>query len=408
MDNLIVDKLNHRKRVGLSAVYRAIRMELMLLGLVSILLSIVSPSLTTACLPCTSTKDAFCSNEALAYYKKGKAPSDNCPLGQISFASEAVFHYIHFLIFLIAVMHILFGIVSMAVSFARLKYRWRSYEAAATLPVRAHYFSALPTLTRSTILTDGEMTDIMRADAANVQARTAKSRSARILTALFVPSLQQATYISLRRLVVEGLNITVPFDFLDYMSSFMEEEYAHSFHIGLPEITIAVVATLTPEWFDWVLLGLSFLFLALCVVKVVHITIILADASSFGTDGGSGHGQDDDGDGDGDDGGNFPTLLKVPTTTMKPPPNPSPSSPSPSPSVSDREPAVGSRSGRRPYSSLQEADPPTNIIPAGGRSTSRDISRRSSGVSWRWRGPNTHAHPVISPTPPRHTHTPLP
>lgn len=78
-----------------------------------------------------------------------------------------------------------------------------------------------------------------------------------------------------RETVVEGLGITVDFDFRDYVTAAIEEEYAELFHVGWFEWVIAIVWIEMP-YSVYVFSCLGILTSLVCAIKLNQIVSIMS------------------------------------------------------------------------------------------------------------------------------------
>ncbi|GAQ83221.1 seven transmembrane MLO family protein [Klebsormidium nitens] len=132
----------------------SIKEELMLLGFISLFLTVFQASFAGICVPITSTRRTFllCNPEELpeteallgntteaGHRRRLLAESaSTCPEGRIPFIGVEAMHQIHTFIFVLAGVHILYSCVVMSLAYIKVE-RWAKWEEEAVREARAYY-----------------------------------------------------------------------------------------------------------------------------------------------------------------------------------------------------------------------------------------------------------------------------
>ncbi|XP_068667066.1 MLO-like protein 12 [Aristolochia californica] len=124
--HLIAKFLQRRKRKYLNQAFQNIRAELMLLGFLSLLLTVARQPISKICIP-KSMSDSFrpCENTTLpaSFLEESTCQRQ----GKISLISSTGINELQFLIFILAVFHVLSCILTMGLGIAKMN-RWESWE----------------------------------------------------------------------------------------------------------------------------------------------------------------------------------------------------------------------------------------------------------------------------------------
>jgi len=95
------------------------------------------------------------------------------------------------------------------------------------------------------------------------------------LKGFLVDRITPTTYLALRSLVVQGLGITVPFDFRDFVTAAIEEEYAVFFKMGRAE-WLVTLAWLAVPYSSYAFTSAGVVISVACAVKLNSVTSTLA------------------------------------------------------------------------------------------------------------------------------------
>ncbi|KAL5708014.1 hypothetical protein ACHQM5_018854 [Ranunculus cassubicifolius] len=126
--------LKKRQKLALYEALDKVKAELMLLGFISLLLTVCQEAISDICIP-QSVSDSWhpCSKkeEAKLDAAKKKKPSygypDKCPEGKVALVSIKGIHQLHIFIFVLAVTHILYAILTMSLARAKMR-AWKAWE----------------------------------------------------------------------------------------------------------------------------------------------------------------------------------------------------------------------------------------------------------------------------------------
>ncbi len=182
-----------RCKAGLLHVLRALKEELLTLGVISLLLVVVDTYLVQICVKCAGDKCSWECDQP----PEGVPPADDCerlvtecPPGEEPLWSLTALHQAHILLFCIALVHILYTAVSLILCLARVA-RWRALEVAALArrwPRLAGRFLPRP-------------------------AERAAGHALKCFVLVWTQSVNEELYVGLRRLFVERFDLDFDFDF---------------------------------------------------------------------------------------------------------------------------------------------------------------------------------------------------
>lgn len=167
--NLLVNFLKRHRKNALTEAVEKLKSELMLMGFVSLLLAVTQDSISKICIPAKIGDIMLpCRKKGATEEKKTEdvehfvivnkivtnfsaaanglydeilrqtvhrrlaeeddaAASDSCGDGKVAFMTKNALHQLHILIFVLAVMHILYSVLTMALGRAKMR-RWESWE----------------------------------------------------------------------------------------------------------------------------------------------------------------------------------------------------------------------------------------------------------------------------------------
>ena len=198
--------LHKNKRSALLHVFEHLQLELMLLGMLSLLLQVSQEGLLKICIE----------------YKYA-AGDDYCPAGEKSLWSATVLHQTHIFIFLLACTHVVYVAISTSMCSWKLR-QWRKWETAGDIKVIALNPKINP---RNTT---GVASLVWRA-----------------FWSQFRFSVNKEMYLSLRRLFLERTGATHDFNFYDYLRESMEEDMSSLIGMTVLMWCMATVFVTIPE-----------------------------------------------------------------------------------------------------------------------------------------------------------------
>ncbi|KAL4419039.1 hypothetical protein ABPG77_011021 [Micractinium sp. CCAP 211/92] len=220
--------LRRNGKRALRHVVRRLQGELLVLGLLSLLLVAFEPYLLQICINCSGSACAWdCpappyGADASAGAGSGSGrrrrrllasgagadlgclqAAETCAPGSEPFWSQLAIVQAHLFLFVIAVVHILYACISMLLCLWKLR-RWRRYEEAAReQPLRPLRSRFLPRPG------DGALAHLLRCTAS-----------------MLADSVDADVYAALRRLFIERLDVHPSFNFHEFLTESMEEEFA--------------------------------------------------------------------------------------------------------------------------------------------------------------------------------------
>ncbi len=205
--NLAISRSLHKnKRSALLHVFEHLQLELMLLGMLSLLLQVAQEGLLKICVKYASA-----------------AGDDYCPAGEKSLWSATVLHQTHIFIFLLACTHVVYVAISTSVCSWKLR-QWRKWETAGDVKV----------LPLNPKINPRNSTGV-----ANLVWRAFWSQ--------FRFSVNKEMYLSLRRLFLERTGATHDFNFYDYLRESMEEDMSSLIGMTVMMWSMATVFVTIPE-----------------------------------------------------------------------------------------------------------------------------------------------------------------
>ncbi|PQQ21068.1 MLO-like protein 3 [Prunus yedoensis var. nudiflora] len=155
--HLLANWLRRHRKAALTDAVEKLKSELMLLGFASLLLAVTQDSISKFCipaklvdtmLPCrkrvapeSTQKEEHDEHFVARNFSTGagglygeihrllaeEAVSDSCSDGKVPFMKKHSLHQLHILIFVLAVMHIVYSVLTMALGWAKMR-RWESWE----------------------------------------------------------------------------------------------------------------------------------------------------------------------------------------------------------------------------------------------------------------------------------------
>ncbi|GFR49743.1 hypothetical protein Agub_g11900, partial [Astrephomene gubernaculifera] len=305
----LIDHVEKRlkKRKGLLTAFRALKNELLYLGCLSLLLTVTQQYLAMICIPHTA-------NSSYYKYKLTYELTDSCGEGREPLWPVSVQHETHYFIFAVAVTHILYCALTIALTLKKVG-TWRQWEDAALAEARAGAgdvkvmqesvsrslinamcASALASVTgaaaggdthphphtHTSTNPDGAPTSSTPSSSARRRRRAQLAAAdlkalAASLAAQFRVSVSQPMYHNVRLMFIEKMGLTYDFDFHSLVTNGMENQLAHAVHASWPLWLIATVflvlplPSFVPFWAYLLVMGL------LLVVggKLVSVTALL-------------------------------------------------------------------------------------------------------------------------------------
>ncbi|KZV30599.1 MLO-like protein 13 [Dorcoceras hygrometricum] len=136
--------LRRKKQDALFEALQKLKEELMLLGFISLLLTVFQGLISTLCVPRNLAEVMLPCKLETRHSNKGRrlfaeeALTQNCPKGQVPFLSLEALHQLHIFIFILAVVYVLFCASTMALGGIKIR-EWRHWELSTRNEASRHH-----------------------------------------------------------------------------------------------------------------------------------------------------------------------------------------------------------------------------------------------------------------------------
>ncbi|KAF3442861.1 hypothetical protein FNV43_RR16779 [Rhamnella rubrinervis] len=125
--HLLCNWLKRHKKIALLDAVEKLKSELMLLGFISLLLAVTQDYIAKICIP-ANIADNMLPCRKKAQEDEEAAVAESCSAdGKVSLITKEGIHQLHIFIFVLAVMQIVYAILTMGLSRAKMK-RWKAWE----------------------------------------------------------------------------------------------------------------------------------------------------------------------------------------------------------------------------------------------------------------------------------------
>ncbi|XP_068318753.1 MLO-like protein 3 [Pyrus communis] len=305
--HLLVNFLKRRRKTALTDAVEKLKSELMLMGFVSLLLAVTQDSISKICipaklgnimLPCrrkettekeddvekfvivnkimTSTGSNSLHDEILRQIsvhrrlaEEGDATAaDSCSEGKVQFMTPNALRQLHILIFVLAVMHIVYSVLTMALGRAKMR-RWEAWEQETrTVEYQVENDPNRFRFTRQTTFGRRHM---------NSSSETSFHLWMRCFFRQFYNSVAKVDYITIRHgFIAAHLPSRQSFDFQKYIQRSLEEDFKIMVAIS-PLMWFAVAIFMLVDVYGWhVYLWLSYVPLLAVLVLGAKLEYIVA------------------------------------------------------------------------------------------------------------------------------------
>ncbi|GBG70535.1 hypothetical protein CBR_g6663 [Chara braunii] len=302
------DWLKKKNKTGLSRAISVVKEELMLLGFISLLLSIFQDDISGWCvdewtsydwLPCTEDalkekrkkqqqtlgKSDYNSSDSKASSGSYASSSGTCSLGKEPFMTYAAMHYVHYFIFILAMVVICYSSLVFLLALMQIR-GWRSWEMKAR---SADYLKGLEACTtkEEKLRYAGlrERKAVMHAVDTKPFCRT-PGFWIQSFFLQFVGTFREQDYLALRMLFITNHNLQLDFDFHSYMIGCMEDDFANAIGITPWMWALLIFLLIFQVKRNGLFLIFGMLGVFFCIVigtKLVAILRTLSAESSQGT-----------------------------------------------------------------------------------------------------------------------------
>ncbi|KAJ8629335.1 hypothetical protein MRB53_022658 [Persea americana] len=236
-----------------------IKAELMLTGFISLLLTLGQEHIAKISVP-TKVGDTM-----LPCMKK----DDKLPRGKVSLFSQSGVHQLHIFIFVLAVFHVLYSVITMALGQAKMK-RWKAWELSVKDSLE-HQFADDPAAFRFT-----HQTTFVRRHAA--VTRTPGLRWIVAFFRQFIGSISKVDFLTMRHGFINAhLAPNSKFDFYKYIKRSLEDDFKEVVGISIPLWSSAFVCLLLNVYGWHTLLWIAFVPLIILVLVGMKLEVVIME-----------------------------------------------------------------------------------------------------------------------------------
>ncbi|EXB36895.1 MLO-like protein 13 [Morus notabilis] len=278
--------LHGRKQDALYEALEKLKEELMLLGFISLLLTVFQKLISKICIPSHISYDMLpCKKANSANVHHGRrllsagAGAGHCKPGKVPFLSLEALHHLHIFIFVLAVVHVIFCVTTMVLGGARIR-QWKYWEDKIRSDIKASKKSRFGL----DHLHARIHRDFFKQHAEGNWRKASLVRWMEAFSKQFYGSVSESDYIALRQGFINEHCPRLPdFDFHKYMLRTLEVDFRKVVGISW-YLWLFVVLFLLLNLDGWhTYFWLSFLPLILLLLvgaKLEHIIIRLAQANA--------------------------------------------------------------------------------------------------------------------------------
>ncbi|CBI40746.3 unnamed protein product, partial [Vitis vinifera] len=247
-----------KQKKAMSEALEKIKAELMLLGFISLLLTIGTRFIAKICIPAELGSTMLpCKQMILRRVLAAQAGGDYCSKSdKIPLISQTGVHQLHIFIFMLAVFHVLYSVVTMALAQAKMK-KWKSWESETSS--LEYEFTNDPARFRFT-----HQTSFVRR-----HAGFSRAPGIRWIVAFFrqfFASVTKVDYTTMRRGFINAhLAPNSKFNFHKYIKRSMEDDFKVVVGISMPLWIFAIIFMLL-NVYKWYTLSW---------MQIVPVTILL-------------------------------------------------------------------------------------------------------------------------------------
>ncbi|XP_038972433.1 MLO protein homolog 1-like [Phoenix dactylifera] len=280
-----------RHKKAMNEALEKIKAELMLLGFISLLLTIGQAPISKICipakagdimLPCKKAHDVEKEDgdgrRRLLWYQEkvvwhrilAEATVDHCSKyeDKVPLISQNGIHQLHIFIFVLAVFHVLYSILTMALGQAKMK-KWKTWEAeTASLE---YQFSNDPSRFRFTHQTSFVKRHVGLSSTPGIRWMVAFFRQ-------FFRSVTKVDYLTMRHgFITAHLSPNSKFDFHKYIKRSLEDDFKVVVGISSPLWLMAIVILLLDVYGWYTLVWISFVPLIILLIVGMKLEIVIME-----------------------------------------------------------------------------------------------------------------------------------
>ncbi|KAJ0968865.1 hypothetical protein J5N97_021742 [Dioscorea zingiberensis] len=280
-----------RQKKAMNEALEKIKAELMLLGFISLLLTVGQVPISKICIPAKAAntflpckKEFFVSEgdddrrrkllwlEDKQYFRRilAGATTDYCSQfdDKVPLISQSGIHQLHIFIFALAVFHILYSVITMALGQAKMK-KWKSWESETTS--LEYQFSNDPSRFRFTHQTSFVKRHIGLSSTPGVRWIVAFFRQ-------FFGSVSKVDYLTMRHGFINAhLAPNSKFNFHKYIKRSLEDDFKVVVGISLPLWFVAIVVMLFDVYGYYTLVWVAFFPLIVLLVVGMKLEIVIME-----------------------------------------------------------------------------------------------------------------------------------
>ncbi|XP_073112838.1 MLO protein homolog 1 [Elaeis guineensis] len=280
-----------RQKKAMNEALEKIKAELMLLGFISLLLTIGQTTISKICipakagdimLPCKKAHDVekedSDSQRRLLWHQEkvvwhrilAGSTVDNCSKykDKVPLISQSGIHQLHIFIFVLAVFHVLYSVLTMALGKAKMK-KWKTWEAeTASLE---YQFSNDPSRFRFTHQTSFVKRHVGLSSTPGIRWIVAFFRQ-------FFRSVTKVDYLTMRHGFINAhLSPNSKFDFHKYIKRSLEDDFKVVVGISFPLWFLAIVMLLLDVYGWYTLVWISFVPLIILLIVGMKLEIVIME-----------------------------------------------------------------------------------------------------------------------------------
>lgn len=217
--------LEKREKKGLEEAFEKIKQELMMVGFISLALTIGQTKVTEICMPeGWANKMTLCRSSSTTVKATigrrllAAAPTEvTCKAGQVQFISAEGLHQLHIYIFVLAVVHVVYSVVTMVLGIWKVN-QWKDWEEISNQAERSSHGVVRYTKESS----------FVQSNAPGMWSRNVFLAYVVAFFQQFFKSVTETDYRTLRHgFIVNHLSEHANFDFHKYILRSLEDDFQH-------------------------------------------------------------------------------------------------------------------------------------------------------------------------------------
>nr|XP_023889863.1 MLO protein homolog 1-like [Quercus suber] len=282
--------LQKRQKKAMNEALEKIKAELMLLGIISLIITVSQIPISKICIPAKAGSIMLpCSKKGytgsggnrrkLLWYDEdvtwrrvlaATAGDDYCfKYGKVALVSQSGLHQLHIFIFVLAVFHVLYSVITLVLAKAKMK-KWKAWEAETT---SLEYQS---TNDPSRFRLAHQTSFVQRHS--GLSTTTPGLRWIVAFFRQFVASVTKVDYLTMRHGFINAhLAPNSKFDFHKYIKRSMEDDFKVVVGISIPLWTCCIIFLLLNDGSWYTLTWMSFMPLAILLLVGTKLEVIIME-----------------------------------------------------------------------------------------------------------------------------------